>query len=163
MSEIIDRLNLWHYEDDDDREEGAGLFENGMEKNEGKFLLNIVTYKPQTMDDVQEICDRFLDGDAVILSLEQADGKSACIFFRNFSRRFPKVRRYRCGSASAEKRENCRKQWDQKSGLTGIIASSYGLDILTARSFTATGQGGISELFIHVPGCPAGKIRSGRL
>ena len=76
MSEIMDRLNLWHYEDDDDREEGAGLFENGMEKNEGKFLLNIVTYKPQTMDDVQEICDRFLDGDAVILSLEQADGKN---------------------------------------------------------------------------------------
>ena len=33
MSEIIDRLNLWHYEDDDDREEGAGLFENGMENS----------------------------------------------------------------------------------------------------------------------------------
>ena len=32
MSEIIDRLNLWHYEDDDEREEGAGLFENGMER-----------------------------------------------------------------------------------------------------------------------------------
>ena len=37
--------------------------------------MNIVTYKPQTMDDVQEICNRFLDGDAVILSLEQADEK----------------------------------------------------------------------------------------
>src|SRR5699024_1826373 len=95
--------------------------------------------------------------------LEQADGKSACIFFRNFSRRFPKVRRYRCGSASAEKSENCRKQWDQKSGLTGIIASSYGLDILTARSFTATGQGGFSDVFIHVAVCPEGKIRFGRL
>ena len=70
-------MNLWHYEDEDedDREEGSFFWGNGMEKNEGNFLLNIVTYKPQTMDDVQEICDRFLDGDAVILSLEQADGK----------------------------------------------------------------------------------------
>lgn len=75
LSEIMDRLNLWHYEDEDDREEGAFFGGNGMEKNEESFLLNIVTYKPQTMDDVQEICDRFLDGDAVILSLEQADGK----------------------------------------------------------------------------------------
>lgn len=77
LSEIMDRLNLWHYEDEDedDREEGSFFWGNGMEKNEGNFLLNIVTYKPQTMDDVQEICDRFLGGDAVILSLEQADGK----------------------------------------------------------------------------------------
>ena len=76
LSEIMDRLNLWHYEDEDDREEGAFFGGNGMEKNEESFLLNIVTYKPQTMDDVQEICDRFLDGDAVILSLEQAEGKN---------------------------------------------------------------------------------------
>lgn len=80
LSEIMDRLNLWHYEDEDededDREEGSFFWGNGMEKNEENFLLNIVTYKPQTMDDVQEICDRFLDGDAVILSLEQADGKN---------------------------------------------------------------------------------------
>src|SRR5699024_11967036 len=68
--------------------------------------------------------------------LEQADGKSACIFFRNFSRRFPKVRRYRCGSASAEKRENCRKQGDHKSGMTGVIASSDGLDSVTERGCT---------------------------
>ena len=34
LSEIMDRLNLWHYEDDDDREEGVGIFENGMKKNE---------------------------------------------------------------------------------------------------------------------------------
>ena len=76
LSEIMDRLNLWHYEDEDDREEGSFFWGKGMEKNEENFLLNIVTYKPQTMDDVQEICDRFLDGDAVILSLEQADGKN---------------------------------------------------------------------------------------
>ncbi|MFR1086071.1 MAG: cell division protein SepF [Bacteroides cellulosilyticus] len=76
LSEIMDRLNLWHYEDADDREERAGLFGNRMEENEGNFLLNIVTYKPRTMDDVQEICERFLDGDAVILSLEQAEGKN---------------------------------------------------------------------------------------
>ena len=53
LSEIMDRLNLWHYEDADDREERAGLFGNRMEENEGNFLLNIVTYKPRTMDDVQ--------------------------------------------------------------------------------------------------------------
>ena len=76
LSKIMDHLNLWHYEDADDREERAGLFGNRTEENEGNFLLNIVTYKPRTMDDVQEICERFLDGDAVILSLEQAEGKN---------------------------------------------------------------------------------------
>ena len=74
LSEIMDRLNLRHYEDESDREEGVGFFGNGREENEGNFLFHIVTYKPQTMDDVQEICDRFLEGDAVILSFEQADG-----------------------------------------------------------------------------------------
>lgn len=48
LSEIMDRLNLWHYEDEDedDREEGSFFWGNGMEKNEENFLLNIVTYKP---------------------------------------------------------------------------------------------------------------------
>lgn len=77
MSEIMDRFNLWRYGDnDDDKEDEDGFFGSGMENDEGNILLNIVTYKPQTMDDVQEICDRFLDGDAVILFFERADGKS---------------------------------------------------------------------------------------
>ena len=38
LSEIMDRLNLWHYEDADDREERAGLFGNRMEENEHNLI-----------------------------------------------------------------------------------------------------------------------------
>ena len=76
LNEIMDRFSLWHYEDNDGEEEdGDSNFRGEAGDKEVNFLLNIVTYKPQTMEDVQEICDRFLDGDAVILYFEQTDEK----------------------------------------------------------------------------------------
>ncbi|EGB17837.1 cell division protein SepF [[Clostridium] symbiosum] len=73
LNKIMDCFNLWRYGDNDGNWEDEDGFFGSV--TEGDFLLNIVTYKPQTMDDVQEICDRFLDGDAVILYFEQAEEK----------------------------------------------------------------------------------------
>ena len=76
LNAIIDRFNLWHYGDNDgDEKDGEGDFIKGEKDSEVNFLLNIVTYKPQTMEDVQEICDRFLAGDAVILYFEKTDSE----------------------------------------------------------------------------------------
>lgn len=57
LNEIVGRFNLGPYEED-----------------ETDLFFNIFTYKPQKMDDVQEICDKFLNGDAVILHFEQTGG-----------------------------------------------------------------------------------------
>ena len=52
LNKIMDCFNLWRYGDNDGNWEDEDGFFGSV--TEGDFLLNIVTYKPQTMDDVQE-------------------------------------------------------------------------------------------------------------
>lgn len=51
LNKIMDCFNLWRYGDNDGNWEDEDGFFGSV--TEGDFLLNIVTYKPQTMDDVQ--------------------------------------------------------------------------------------------------------------
>ena len=48
LNKIMDCFNLWRYEDNDGNWEDEDGFFGSV--TEGDFLLNIVTYKPQTMD-----------------------------------------------------------------------------------------------------------------